>query len=386
MAKINQRTWRVPGTRTKRKAWGYTAQAPDGKQKRVYRAEWTKDAAEKALAAWQLGIGEQKAAEAASAAVGTTLGDAVTRYLGMPTARGNDRSRDERRILEHLKAAFGSETPLAALTAARISEYKAGRLGAASVRRKDADGNPRKLSPASINRPLATLRHLLRLAAEEWEVLPRVPTIKLEREREGRLKWLPEDAAVRLLDACRRSRNADLADLVEFCLFTGVRRGEALALTWERVDRARGVIRIEVSKSGYRRDVPLNANADAVLAGRWTDGARGYVFGSRNWNRFRTAWESAVAAAGVEDFHFHDLRHTFASWLVQRGRTMKEVQDALGHRTLAMTNRYAHLAPEHLRAAVGALDGVLPASSATSPTQGSAQEADQLIGVSQKSA
>jgi integrase len=109
-------------------------------------------------------------------------------------------------------------------------------------------------------------------------------------------------------------------------MFTGVRRGEALALTWDRVDRARGVVRLELTKSGKRREVPLSSNADSVLARRWTPDATGYVFGSRNWNAFRSAWEAALATARPESFRFHDLRHTFASWLVQRGRTLKEVQ------------------------------------------------------------
>ena len=77
------------------------------------------------------------------------------------------------------------------------------------------------------------------------------------------------------------------------------------------------------------------------------------------WNSFLTAWETAVAVSGIDDLRFHDLRHTFASWLVQRGRTLKEVQEALGHQTITMTMWYSHLAPDHLCAAVAAFDGVL---------------------------
>jgi integrase len=222
------------------------------------------------------------------------------------------------------------------------------------------------------------LRHLLRLAHEEWGELSTVPKIRTEKEPEGRLRWLTEDEATRLLAACRKSRNTALADLVEFCLFTGLRQGEALGLTWDRVDRSRGVVRLELTKSGRRREVPPGLNADAVLARRWTDGAKGYVFGSCKWNSFRSAWEAALAAAGIESFRFHDLRHTFASWLVQRGRTLKEVQEALGHQTITMTMRYSHLAPDHLRAAVAALDGMLPAREsepAELSAQASAQEA-----------
>ena len=83
-------------------------------------------------------------------------------------------------------------------------------------------------------------------------------------------------------------------------MFTGLRRGEALTLTWDRVDRARGVVRLELTKSGRRREVPLSSNADGVLARRWTPDATGYVFGSRNWNAFRSAWEAALATAGLD--------------------------------------------------------------------------------------
>jgi integrase len=260
----------------------------------------------------------------------------------------------------------------------RIAVGKAKRL--ASVR-KIGEGEAaveRRLTAAAVNRPLALLRHLLRLAHEEWEVTDNVPRIRLEKEPQGRLRWLTEDEASRLLAACRNSRNTALADLVEFCLFTGLRQGEALGLTWDRVDRSRGVVRLELTKSGRRREVPLGLNADAVLASRWTDGAKGYVFGSYKWNSFRSAWEAALAAARIESFRFHDLRHTFASWLVQRGRTLKEVQEALGHQTITMTMRYSHLAPDHLRAAVAALDGMLPAPQ-TEPAETSAQDSTQEV-------
>ena len=215
-----------------------------------------------------------------------------------------------------------------------------------------------------------------------------VPKIRTEKEPQGRLRWLTLEEATKVLSACKKSRNAALADLVEFSLFTGIRRGEALGLTWDRVDRARGVIRLELTKSGRRREVPLSSNADAVLACRWTPEAKGYVFGSRNWNSFRSAWESALLAAGIEDLRFHDLRHTLASWLIQRGRTLREVQEALGHQTITMTMRYSHLAPDHLRAAVAVLDDVLPplqlAESTKVSAQASAQELVPAGEVSQK--
>jgi integrase len=377
MAKVNQRPWKVPGQRAKRKAWGFTAQI-NGKQVRSYKAEWTRDDAEQALAAALLQIKPKNPRDA-----GITLAAAAERYLGLKVRKRT--IAEDKRTLEHLKAAFGAKTLLAEITAERIIEYKAERL--AATRKIGEMEKP--LSAAAVNRPLAILRHLLRLARDEWDVLDEVPKIRTEKEPQGRLRWLTQEEATNLLAACRKSKNKALPDLAEFSMFTGVRRGEALGLTWDRVDRARGVIRLELTKSGHRREVPLSSNADAVLARRWRPEAKGYVFGSRNWNSFRSAWEAALDAAGIESFRFHDLRHTFASWLVQRGRTLKEVQEALGHQTISMTMRYSHLAPDHLRAAVAVLDGVLSASPPTQTAavsaQGSTQEPAELVGVSQKS-
>src|SRR4029453_4819936 len=264
MAKVRQRTWKIPGQRTKRKAWGFVTVGEDGKQIRVFRSDWSREDAEKALAQRTLKIEQPKPKDA-----GITVAQAVERYLAAK-ARKRTLTEDER-ILGHLKEHFGRETALAEITASRISEYKGHRLTA--------------VTGATVNRALALLRHLLRLAHEEWEVLDAVPRIRLEKESEGRLRWLAPEDAPRLLEVCRDSRNTDLLDLVEFALFTGMRRGEVLGLTWERVDRARGVVLLDITKNGRRREVPLNGRADAVLARRGSQ-AYGRVFGS-NWNAYR---------------------------------------------------------------------------------------------------
>jgi len=141
-----------------------------------------------------------------------------------------------------------------------------------------------------------------------------------------------------------------------------MRQGEALGLTWGQVDRSRGVIQLELTKSGRRREVPLNRQAGAVLARRaLPHGPEEPVFGTRSWYAFRSYWQEAVRAAKIDDLRFHDLRHTFALWAVQRGATLLEVRDLLGHHSLAMVIRYARLAPEHLRSAVSRLDSVISA-------------------------
>ena len=290
---------------------------------------------------------ERKLALAAGAHSGDpamTLEQAFTLYFAA-TARKKSVAQ-QRHQAEHLKTALGPETRLRALTAPRIAAYKADRLAATSIRRKDADGRATLLSAASINRPLALLRHLLRLAHEDWGVLQTVPRIRLEKEPQGRLRWLESDEAVRLLDACTASPHPSLFALVTVALETGMRKGELLGLTWDRVDVSRGVLRLEVTKSGKRREVPMRDKVYTILSAI-PPPHEGRVFSAAN---IRMAFETAVTQAKIEDFRFHDLRHTFASRFVMDGGSVHALQKILGHATLTMTMRYAHLSPDHLRA------------------------------------
>jgi integrase len=349
MAEVSQRAWKIPGQRTKRKAWGFTVQLTGGKRIRNYRAEWSKEDAERALAAVQLQIEPARPQGA-----GITFGEAVERYLA---AKVEKKTLDEdKRQLGHLTAAFGAETPLAEITAAAISAYRDGRLG------KVSESTGRPLGAASINRPLQLLRHLLRLARYEWEALTVVPVIKLKREPQGRIRWLEPHEEARLLDACRRSLNPELAAIVIVAMETGLRQGELLGLTWERLDMTRGVIRLEITKSGKRREVKMRQvvyNTLAALPGTH----EGHVW---RQGSIRKAFINAVQKAGLDDFHFHDLRHHFASWYMMRGGTLLALSKILGHATVKMTERYAHLSSEHLHDEMD--------RTASPMAQGSAQE------------
>ena len=174
----------------------------------------------------------------------------------------------------------------------------------------------------------------MRIAHEEWEVLPAVPKIRLEKEPQGRLRWLTEDEIKKLLEACSKSRNRDLRAAVTVAINTGLRRSELLGLTWDRADLSRGVIRLEVTKSGKRREVPLNAQSYAALVSLGPKES-GRVFGKQS---LRKAYENAVSNAKLEDVNFHTLRHTFASWAVMRGASLKELQELLGHSSLVDDN------------------------------------------------
>src|SRR5947208_4705457 len=236
------------------------------------------------------------------------------------------------------------------------------RLAATSLRLQDAEGNPMPLSAASINRPLQLLRHLLHLARDEWGVLDAIPRVKLEKEPEGRVKWLEPDDEARLLAACADSGNSHLLPIVTIALETGMRYGEILGMTWERVDMSRGVIRLELTKSGRRREVPMRQAVYDALA-KLPGERQGHIWPEQS---IRTAWETAVERAKLDDWHFHDCRHHFASWFMMRGGHLLALSKILGHAKVSMTEKYAHLAPDHLRAEIARTERALEPVSGTS--------------------
>jgi integrase len=279
--------------------------------------------------------------------------EVVAEYLDFKRAKGKRSVEGDVVALKRFAAFFGEATPITAITAQAIAQYDRERVTQTSRL-------GRSIAPASVNRELACLRHLLRLA-EEWGYVEKAPRIHMAREPEGRLRFLEEPEAVRLLDACRDSKNPWLFAIVVTALNTGMRRGEILGLTWERIDFARGVLQLEQTKNGRRREIPMNQAVDRALSALGGPQSEGYVFRRADgsaWGAIRTAFERACRESKLADFRFHDLRHTSASWLIMRGRSLKEVQELWGHRTFTMTLRYAHLSPDRLRDAVASLDDV----------------------------
>ena len=195
MARVNQRLWRIPGQRTKRKAWGFTARI-NGKQVRRSKTEWTREDAEAELAKALRQIEPQKPKSPS-----ITLAQAAERYLASKARKRTIEA--DRRQLELLKVEFGADTPLVEITASRISEYKAKRLAAVRKIGEGEVATERRLTSAAVNRPLALLRHLLRLAHEEWESIDRVPRIRLEQEPQGRLRWLTQEEITNWMDSFR---------------------------------------------------------------------------------------------------------------------------------------------------------------------------------------
>jgi integrase len=234
---------------------------------------------------------------------------------------------------------------------------------AAHIARRRADG----IKDSSINRELEVLSAAINHARHQldWD-LPNPVSGRMLKEPEGRVRWITREEARRLLDAAGESRSPYLVDLLTVALNTGMRREEMLGLEWRRVDLQAGLIHLEAhhTKSGKRRSVPLNQSARRAILSRARFRAEHcpaspWVFCKQNGKRIedaRKGFLAACAKVGIEDFHFHDLRHTCAAWLVSAGVPLSEVRDLLGHSTITMTERYAHLAPERVRCAVAVLD------------------------------
>jgi integrase len=209
-------------------------------------------------------------------------------------------------------------------------------------------------TPATVNRYLAALSHALNVAAVEWGWLEASPLRRVSRLREprGRVRWLSEDERQRLLAACAASHNRVLLPVIVLALATGARKQELLSLTWRDVDLHRERLLLQVTKTGERRSVPVTGRALTELQQlakvRRIDTA--LVFPRRDGRApidLRYAWQQALQQADIADFRFHDLRHCCASYLAMNGASLVEIAEVLGHKTLAMVKRYAHLAESH---------------------------------------
>jgi len=214
-------------------------------------------------------------------------------------------------------------------------------------------------SPSTANRYLALIRTILRKACHDWEWTDRVPKISLYKEKGGRVRSLTRDELTRLL----AELPPHLADMALFSVATGLRQANVSQLEWSQInlDLCHAWIPPEKHKNGQPHAVPLNDVAMAVLRKRLGQHLT-HVFSFRGAPVVQVstkAWRDALKRAGIEDFRWHDLRHTFATWHRQAGTPTHELQRLGGWLTASMVERYAHIAPEGLQAAASRLDNVL---------------------------
>jgi integrase len=267
------------------------------------------------------------------------LADVIDEYLKGTKSRKRSWKDDDRHG-KRWKDRFAGRT-LDEIMPAELERIRTGRL--------------EKIKPATVNREFALLRRVFNVAIRD-DKTERNPVAKIGmlREPSGRVRYLSDEEETRLMKTL--SGDAD-RQRITVLLHTGLRKSEFLGLRWKDVDMRAGVLTIPRSKNGETRHVPLTSKVKALLAAlpRALNGAT-LVFpngeGKRDLRWVEKTVPAAVSAAKIEDFRFHDLRHTFASRLAMEGVDPLTIKDLGGWKTLSMVQRYAHLSPGHRQTAI----------------------------------
>ncbi len=218
-------------------------------------------------------------------------------------------------------------------------------------------------SPATVVRYMAALSHAFTIAVNEWQWLEDSPMRKVKKPKEsrGRVRFLDDDERARLLAACKESSNEWLYMCVILALSSGMRQGELMGLKWSDVYLNDGYLILHETKNGERRRVPLAGVALALLKEhskvRRLDTK--LLFPGKNPDKpidLRKPFETVMKSADITDFHWHDLRHCTASYLAMNGASLAEIAEVLGHKTLSMVKRYAHLSDGHVSSVVTSMN------------------------------
>lgn len=247
-------------------------------------------------------------------------------------------ARNVRRWLIYIARHMNKDTP--------ISDMSTKHVTALVTSLESAD-----IGRIAINRTVTCLQGVHNRAAKMWEEPVKVINWREQKVKEkARNRWATREQAQRLLDALP----GHIRVLVLFLLTTGLRKKEAFDLVWSRVNLEGRTVNVRV-KGGDDREVTLSPEAVLVLhevprAGR-------YVFDTTNW---RKHFEKALGVAEIDNFRWHDLRHTFATWLGQSGAALDIIREQLGHSSIAVTQKYRHVVQHELRAALQNLPAVRP--------------------------
>lgn len=285
-----------------------------------------------------------------------TLTELIDRYVDQVLPQKPKQARVQKQQLQWWKDEIGAHV-LSDVTPALITQ---GRDKLASETTKL--GSPR--TPATVTRYMAALSHAFTVAINEWGWLEESPMRKVKKpiEPRGRVRFLSDDERERLLEACENSDNSYLFPVVVLAISTGMRQGEIMGLTWDVVDLNQGRITLPDTKNKETRVVPIVGKALESLKGhakvKRIDTPLLFP-GKANPRKpmdLRSPWKRALTAAKVDDFRFHDLRHSAASYLAMNGASLAEIADVLGHKTLQMVKRYAHLSEAHTAGVVARMN------------------------------
>ena len=299
-----------------------------------------------------------------------TLGQLIDRYIRDVLPKKEKSQKKQTAQLLWWKEQIGSYL-LADVTPALIAEKRDELLRGSTFR-----GSQR--STSTVVRYLSALSHAFTIAVREWGWIEDSPLRKVAKLKEprGRVRFLEDKERERLLSACKESSNPHLYPVVLLAISTGMRHGEIINLTWTDVDIQRKRIILQETKNGERRAVPIAGAALEILV-RMEKCRRidtnllfpkvasvvepSQLFKEADFERvqkvqkpaeLRSSWVAVLKKTGLKDFRFHDLRHCAASYLAMSGASLAEIADILGHKTLAMVKRYAHLSDSHKHSVV----------------------------------
>ncbi len=277
-----------------------------------------------------------------------TFADMVERYIETILPQKPKSIDKQEAQLNWWKSHLGSYV-LADITPALITEFK-DKLLTEKIR------TDKKRSPSTVVRYMAALSHCFTIAVNDWGWLDDSPMRKVSKPKEprGRVRFLNDKERQELLLWCKFSDNKMLYSIVVTAISTGLRRSEILYLTWDDIDFKRGIAIIHETKNSERRAVPIKGHCLEVLKELYKTRRidtkllfpEPYKTNPRPVN-IRHYWLIALEKAKIKDFRFHDLRHCTASYLAMGGATLSEIAEVLGHKTLSMVKRYAHLTEAH---------------------------------------
>ncbi len=278
-----------------------------------------------------------------------TVEELIDRYIKYELPK---RKSDQQKFLLHLnwwKSKIGKYY-LSSINTPLITEYKD--ILSHEPSKHIIKGN-KTLSKATINRYLSTLSIVFSFAVKDWGWMSENPVYNVRKETEdnARVRFLTKEEIKILLDECRKS-SYELYLTTLIALSTGARYSEIISLTWDNIDLKNNLFYFMNTKNGENRGVPITKIIQKELLeySKIRSIKNKFLFPGTNpqkpCNRIK-AFNNAVKKAGIKDFRFHDLRHTAASYLAMSGKTLSEIAEVLGHKTLQMVKRYSHLTKGH---------------------------------------
>jgi integrase len=257
----------------------------------------------------------------------------------------NKRSWESDRLAQKYSIPFFEGKYLSEIMPQDVEKYKAWRM--------------QSVSPASVNRELASLKHLFNIAIQ-WEKAEKNPVSKVKMfvENNQRNRFLSQDEYKLLLMHSAPHVKA----IIEIAVNTGMRRGEILGLKWADIDLKNGMIYVQMTKNDTPKKIPINEVLMETFANMHKRIGNPYLFchaDGKPIKDIKTGFCAAVRRAGIENFRFHDLRHTAGSWLAMSGADLRTIQDVLGLKTLALVARYSHITDTHKRDALNRMGQIM---------------------------